>query len=190
MYSVIRLLITVLLLLVVNWIYLANKPQNLFKTSVVLFVAIFSLSHFLVFENYLITFSTPNDVWKYKYGSDSGVVILGEQSSIIFGDFMGEKVQTTAILSDKGWKIGDDRKLTMINSYYIQDIFVTVEQYSDKDLFMKVVHTDGESINLSDSYGTIFYELKDTERNSYYAFVPNYIEGYILHVDEEQVVLE
>lgn len=191
MYSIVRFLITVVILLVV-WILCYAKNRKIrFKAVLIIFAVIISFSHVVQFENYLITFSSPHNIWIYKYGCEPEIALLGDESAIVLGEYMGKNVLTTAVRSGDGWKIGNDGNLTVIDHFFVQDILVTLEQYSGKrDIFMKVVNTEGFPINVLDDYNTEFHEVKNSENGVYYGYVPHYEQGYVLYINDAKIVIE
>ena len=191
MYSIVRLLISAVILLAVRILCSAKNRKISFKAVLILFAVIFSFSHIVRFENNLITFSSPRNIWRYKYCNEPEIAILGDESAIVLGEHMAKNVLTTAVRSGDGWKIGNDGNLTVIDHFFVQDILVTLERYSGKrDIFMKVVNTEGLPINIADDYNTEFHELKNSESSVYYGYVPYYEQGYVLYINDAKIVLE
>lgn len=191
MYSIVRLLISVVIILVVRTLCSAKNRKISFKAALILFAVIFSFSHIVRFENNFITFSSPENIWIYRYGCEPEIAILGDESAIVLGEYMGKNVQTTAVRSGGGWKIGNDGNLTVMDHFFVQDILITLEQYSGKrDIFMKVVNTEGLLLNIADDYNTEFHEVKNSESSVYYGYVPHYEQGYVLYINDIKIVLK
>lgn len=121
--------------------------------------------------------------------------------------------------SGEGWKLGSPWGNRMIFSSYLEGVWVSVYQYEDtEDYYICLWNTTEESLMITDNRGSQFYCMPDDDRNhildrifdkayekmhgktyeetiaecstySYYAYVQDFDENYLLNVDGKTISL-
>jgi len=200
MYGIIRfvfgclvLALGVLLIHKVNAII--NKRKYIIALTVFTVLLIPALS-FLPFENYFVTFESPEQAYKYmNIGyKDSPLVIDGESSSLVVGNKNGTHSYLIIPRSKEGWKIGTGADTRLIGEMFVDGISVNVYQYkSTSDYYISVFDVTGSDGDITDIYGSKFYSLSndssfsDKEYVTYYAHVKNFDFDYQLNVNGQEL---
>lgn len=155
------------------------------------------------FENAFVTFSTPEESFNYFHNKkfESQLVIDGEKSSLVIGGENGDYTVQIVPKAEKGWKLarGVDTKVVVNES--VDGVAINVFQYKDtQEYYISVVNTNGEEIEISDSYSSEFSSLtyKNISLNNaslnktiktYYAYIDNFNEQYFITINGIEIPL-
>ena len=155
------------------------------------------------FENAFVTFSTPEESFNYFHNKkfESQLVIDGEKSSLVIGGENGDYAVQIVPKAEDGWKLarGVDTKVVVNES--VDGVAINVFQYKDtQEYYISVVNTNGEEIEISDSYSSEFSSLtyKNIALNNgslnktiktYYAYIDNFNEQYFITINGIEIPL-
>lgn len=202
MFGIIRILLGCVLLVCFSFFIKKTGPGKKYSKyigEVVLSVALSTALAFVPFENLLVTFSSPEAAYKYvNAGTDVKLVVDGKNSDFVIGDRNGTDVLMAVPKTAKGWKIGVGSNIKQITHRVKDGIVISVYQYKDtEDYYILVYDTQGEPIDISDSFGTEFLSVERYSDSlgkmfvTYYASVEKLDQQYTLTINAEQLfVLE
>ena len=201
MFSIIRIAIGFFFLLLSIGIIVKSNSKHKLALGVIFAILAATLSFslsFLPFENLFVNFDSPKASYEYYTIGKSNQLLVVEGNTCDF--LIDQKKDSNVCLiipkSNKGWKIGIGSNTKQIAQKITDGIFVSVYQYKNtKDYFLLIYDVDGDVINLSDDYNTIFYSM---ERNNdflkktfvtYYAYVPDFESQYCIKANDISIVL-
>lgn len=200
MFGFIRVIIGCIFL--VFWIFLIKKSkiihkQILYFIFTAISVGLITILAFLPFENYIYSFKSAEDVYKYYYFLEEKpeLVIEGENSDFV----VGAKNTTSKFLivpkTENGWKIGIGLNAKKIIQKISNKNIIYVYQYKNtNDYFLTVFNAKGEKITILDDYGTKFYPLERKTENiektyiTYYGYISDFNPEYNLMVNGDKII--
>ncbi len=166
--------------------------------SVILSVILITVIAFLPFENFFITFDSPQSVYNYMNFGKSNVklVINGKNSDFVINDKINSYSYLIVPKYKDGWKIGLGADTKMIMQKIYDDIIINVFQYKNtNDYFIVLLNTNGGPINLKDSNNSKFYSLEKTNNQlnkvfiTYFLNISNFDSKYWLSINDKKICL-
>lgn len=201
MYSIIRVAIGFVILIISNLILrkhgrLNKKKSNILSVLIVVFVS--TMLAFVPFENAIITFPTPEAAYRYyNAGAEVQQIVEGEESDFIIGGKNGKQNILIVPKTTDGWKIGIGMDTKLVEETYFEDVFVYIYQYGkSQDYFCMVVSIGDKERQISDSNGSIDiaekYSVETIEKTirCYSTYIKDYEQGYWIAVDGKKIVLK
>ena len=153
------------------------EPKR-FLLFILLFIILVTFSGFIPVENAFITFSTPEQSYKYCDNSDLAYVIEGNQSAMVVST---NKDYLIIPKSENGWKIGmranTKTKKQLIDSGFW--IFL-IEHDKIEDCYI-MIYSAEKIINISDSIDTVFGVSEDCRFA--YAYIEEYKDPYTVVIN-------
>ena len=157
-------------------------------------VLVVVLLMFIPFENLFITFESPKAAYDYYTSRNSDISLIVEGKNC---DFIIVRKRESYYLysmipkTENGWKIGIGSDIKKVfDSYNDDGIFITVYQYKNtSDFFVEVYDINGGEIDVSDSYGNVFYSLKEEKHAleksfyTYFANIPEFNSDYSMFIN-------
>ena len=201
MYMIIRIIIGCVFLgcsiLTINNSKLTHK-QMLRTVIVIVSVAATCLSAFFPFENFFITFNSPETAYRYYSFSNSDIELCveGENCDFLVDSANGSDTYLIIPKITNGWKIGIGANTKRIIQKISDEIIVYVYQYKDTgDYFVTILDTNGGTSTIQDGYSTQFYSLEKKNDSlgktfvTYFAHIPNFDSQYTLVVNNNTIEL-
>lgn len=199
LFIIIRIIFLSIVFLVSFLLIRKSRIINKFRWSVVAFViatVITTISALIPIENAFITFSSPESAYSYKNYGDVKLVVDGEKSDFV----VGAKDDTDNYLiiprSNDGWKLGMGLDTKRVYQTVSDGITIYVYQYKNTDdYYITVLDTNGGFSDITDNRNSIFkYSEKqnstlDTTFYTYYAYINNFNEQYVLSVNGNLIKL-
>ncbi len=201
MYIIIRLIIGCVFF--ICSIIAINKSKVIRKR--VLCIIFTSLSMLLIivlvylpFENFFVTFDSPEAAYDYfDFGkSNIELIVEGDNCDFIIGRENGNDTYLIVPKIADGWKIGIGSNTKRIVQKVSDGIVLYVYQYKNtSDYFITVFDTNGGESSISDEYDTKFLSIE--RRNdtlgktfiTYYAHITNFNQQYSVIVNDNKIVL-
>lgn len=200
MFNIIRLLIGSVFL--VSSLMLVKRTKTthkrvLYTVFVFVSIVIVTVTEFLPFENYFITFSSPKKAYEYYCLGRSNVEIVVEGTHSDFVVDRKNEKDTYLIIPKTvdGWKVGIGVDTKRIARKISNGAIISVYQYKNtSDYFITIFDTNGDKFIVADDYNTEFYSL---ERNNdsigkkyvtYYAYVPEFGSQYGVLINGKKIV--
>lgn len=122
------------------------------------------------FENTFLTFSTPEDAYRYVYAGDPVLIVSGTNTDLVIAK-ESSSVHNIEIIPkmDDGWKIGLGINMKIV--YYFSDgLSITIYQHKkSKDCYIEVATKNDGLIELRDSQNSQFFNL-DVPEDEIYGF--------------------
>ncbi len=189
LYVFVRILITVLLIAV---IFLINKIRPFIKkhsTLAIIVIACFSLSavmNLIPFENVFTSFETPEEAANYYSNSDIENIIYGENTCLVLykSETNARKILTK---EENGWKIhtGFENKQSHMTLIDRTTVYV-INLKNSTDQYLVVSNAFKNELKISDNIDSVFYR---TEKGTYFAYLSNLSNDYILNIDGKECKL-
>lgn len=187
MYSFIRTLIGVVFLvcsfLVIKKSGLGRKRPLYFACACLSFLLIGTLE-FLPFENFFVTFDSPQAAYDYYTLEKPNIelVVEGDNCDLVI-DRQSEADQYLLIpKTADGWKIGINFDTKMIFRKIANDTVIRGYRYKNtSDLFLMILCRGGEEATVTDDRDTTFYSLE-----KYNAALGTAIVVYYAHISDAQ----
>lgn len=176
-----------------------SKKRKQYLISAIVAILVCYVLEIIPFENAIITFSSPESVYKYVTLGNSCVkmVISGENSDLVIGGCEREDTYLIVPKETNGWKIGTAIGTKRIRHILTDGIIICVYQYMDtSDYYITVFNAEGGPVEITDFYDSEFlswerYEEKlDMTYVTYCAYVPNFDEEYWIEVNNEKIVVD
>ena len=201
MFGILRILVGFLLGFIVfifGFKFVKTQPKRWFSI-IVIDILLITILCFVPFENWVYSFKSAEDVYKYYYFSEekAELVIEGEQSDFVVG--RKNEVSTFLIVpkTADGWKIGISLNDKRIVEKFFNGITVHINQYKNtNDYFITVFDINGGELNISDDYNTKFFSLEDNSEFlgktfvTYYAHISDFNPQYSVTVNGEKIELQ
>lgn len=201
MYIIIRLIIGCIFLLCS---IIAIKKSKVIRKQI-LYIAFTSLSvllfvvlTFLPFENYFITFDSPETAYEYYNSGKSNVelIVEGKECDFII-DRRSDSDQYLIIpKTADGWEIGLGSNTKMIVQKLSDGVVLYVYQYKNtSDYFITILDTNGGEATVSDEYNTKFYSMERYNDSlgkvfvTYYAHITDLEPKYSVTVNDKEIAL-
>lgn len=186
MYSFIRTLIGVVFLvcsfLAIKKSGLGRKRPLYFACACLSFLLIWTLE-FLPFENFFVTFDSPQAAYDYyTFGKPNIVLVVGGDSCDLVIDRQSEADQYLLIpKTADGWKIGLGSDTKRAFRKISDGTIIWGYQYKNtSDLFLMILNRDEEAI-VTDDRNTTFYSLE-----KYNAALKTTVVVYYAHISDAQ----
>lgn len=172
-----------------------HKKLHIFVVSFIM-ISIVSLLgiafYWCPFENMIIDFSSPEDVFEYTSNGEIDRIVYADNSCmIIYTDNKSQK--TLFALTD-----GDSYKIVTYPQYSKEHIFsknycsaniYTIKQTGDTYCMGQII-SDESSIDVTDNFDTEYYTFKADENVYYfYGFIKEYDENYSVFINSKEEVL-
>ena len=199
MYTVLRIIIGCVFLLiplVLLKVFKVLRRNRTFVLLLILSFIIMTASIFVPFENLILTFNTPEEVYRYYSFKPNNVLVLeGSNSALVIDRQENKDSYYMVPRVGQGWKIGLGTDMKSISHTIENELFIDVYQYKNSDdYYICISHISGDSLLLSDEYQTSFYSLKRIDYSgkeifSYYACVHFLESKYSLTVNSSNVII-
>ncbi len=201
MYEAIRLLISVIVLIILLYALKRIKKRNRLIISISTAVVLFIALCYLPFENYFFSFDSAASAYRY-YDPTYKVelVVPGYDSDFVVAKSKKGSFNNKVVPKQKdGYKIATNIQTGIIEKYRDghDDIFVDVYYHKNSDdFYLSVRNIDGETLEISDTMSSEFFEYKeaDSRYNSgityYYTSVKNPDNNYRLIINGEKIALD
>lgn len=183
MFSFIRLMLSAVICF---GLYMCGKRFTKFKrrtlviVSFVLFYLVSTVLAFVPIEDSFVTFSSPEEAFKYYYPKTLNVVVVaeGEESAYVVGRESNRFTYLTIPKGDDGWKTGLGFYTHMIHNSLENNVCIEIYQHRDSgDYYIKVLDAVNGDAVVSDSCGSEFYCVEDKNEVSSVSF-------YVAHIDD------
>ena len=189
MYGIIRFILGVALLIP---LIIVGKKKRAKTISLVICFCFIMCAHFFPIENAFITFDSVESAYDYYNFKSKEIqtVVSGINCDLIVG--MDAKNLSHIIFpkTREGWKIGIASNTKIVYKYVDEAFVVECYRYkNEQDRFITVYSLLGNDIDISDTNGTEFFNIEVDGQISkvYYGYIDALSEGYILHVDGNEV---
>lgn len=191
----IRILFWLLVLIVL--VYVTRKSDAKYRKrfrvlSLFIVVVGYILSGFLLVENYIVTFSSPESVYRYSHLGEPDIVLDGEQSSMVIAVNGGTSTIVTIPKCDGGWKLDSGLGQKHILFETINTAGIIVYRYRNtNDYYIIISDFSEEPLQIWDENGSMFkidtYDVKGTElaSYSYCAYIKEHNGNYVLNINGE-----
>ena len=199
MYTVLRMIlgcVFLLIPLVFLKIFKVMKKNRTFILLFILSIIIMTASTFIPFENSILTFNTPDEVYRYYSFKSNNVLIVEGSNSALVIDWQNNKDSYYMVPKvSQGWKIGLGTDMKSILHTIVNELFVDVYQYKNSDdYYICINHISGDSLFLSDEYQTEFHSLKRIDYSgkeifSYYACIHSVNPEYTLDINGTNIII-
>ena len=199
MYTALRMIIGcafLLIPLVLLRVLKILRRNRTFVVLLILSILIMTASIFVPFENLIMTFNTPEEVYRYYSLKTNNISIIEGNDSALVIDRQNNKDSYYMVPRvSQGWKIGIGTDMKSISRTIANELFVDVYQYKDSDdYYICINHISGDSLFLSDEYQTNFHSLKRNDYSgketfSYYACIHFVNPEYNLIVNGVNVII-
>ena len=201
MYSFIRALIGVVFLvcsfLVIKKSGLGRKRPLYFACACLSFLLIGTLE-FLPFENFFVTFDSPQAAYDYyTFGKPNiELVVEGDNCDLVIDRQSDADHYLIIPKSADGWKIGLGSDTKRVFQKIFDDVIIYAYRYkSTNDYFITVFDTNGGESTVTDEYGTSFLPLETYNEPlkkaffTYYAYISNVKTPYSITVNGTKIAL-
>lgn len=194
MYEVIRLFFGVIVFLVCVLLigkFAGIRKQHAYRISIIVALFLPSLLYPVSVENYFVTFSSPEAAFHYMNADKAELVVEGEESAWVIGEDVTDMISK----SDTGWKLSVSEGAEMIShGISPKETVFYVDQYEDTDdYYVTVLAPEWGSAGVTDNRNSQFYyltdddEILDTTYYTYYAYVHDLDDEYVLIVNGEVI---
>ena len=142
-----------------------RKTSEAYNRKVVSLILITSVIVFLVgiaglISMYFVPFNSLETAYKLGYGGDISVVVEGTKSDYVIGNRESHYLNK----SEKGWRIPIISIAVTKGLKKIDATTIYVSQYNfSEDYYIKVLNTEYNSLDISDSSNSKFYKINDEE---------------------------
>lgn len=164
--------------------------------AVIVAVMMTTISALIPIENAFITFSSPESAYNYNNPGKATLIVDGEKSNFVVGANGDTDIYAIVPKANRGYKIGMGLDTKRINQTISDGITIYVYQYKNTDdYFITVMHTEGGSLNITDSHNSEFKYLEKSNSTidktfyTYYAYINNFNEQYSLTINGKQIEL-
>lgn len=201
MFITVRLVISILITIFMNFIFKKrcfkekNKSFKILSNIIMVCCVVFALS-FCPFENLILTFNTPEKVFKYVNPKvhEVSLVVPGSESDLLVAEDNNSYFYLIVPKNNEGWKLGITHNTKRISQKIHNDNVIYVYQYADtNEFFVTVSNVNGGYISINDICSSKFYSLEQ-ERKSlsktyvvYFASISNYDSNYTITIDGESI---
>jgi hypothetical protein len=163
--SIKNICLSLICIAVVAWILMKRKTSEAYNRKVVSLILITSVIVFLVgiaglISMYFVPFNSLETAYKLGYGGDISVVVEGTKSDYVIGNRESHYLNK----SEKGWRIPIISIAVTKGLKKIDATTIYVSQYNfSEDYYIKVLNTEYNSLDISDSSNSKFYKINDEE---------------------------
>ncbi len=173
-----------------------NKNRLTYLMITGISIALVIALSFFPFENLFFTFDSPNAAYEYyKLGSSKiENVIEGAECDFVVDRKDNSDSYLIIPKTSEGWKIGIGSNTKRIEQKIADGIVIYVYQYGNtNEYFITIFDTNGEVLDLSDKYDTIFItsekhnEVLEKTFTTYYAYIPEFTSDYIISVNGNNI---
>ena len=178
----------------------AIRKRMLYIVFLILSVILIYVSMFFPFENFFISFDSPQAAFDYYNFGKSNIVLVVEGNDCDFiVDSKDNSTYSHLIIpkNEEGWKIGTGINTKIIAQKHYDGITVVVYQYKNtNDYFITIIDTSGNETIISDDYNTKFYSLEQNvnylEKSfvSYYAHITDFNLQYSVTVNGNKIIFD
>ncbi len=187
MYGIIRITIGILFLvgsiIALQKMKIAHKRRT-YAVAVCLSIALMTALAFLPFENFFITFDSPESAYEYyNFGkSNIRLIVEGNDCDLVVDRKNTSDTYLIVPKTENGWKIGIGADTRKIAETFVNGISVNVYQYRKIDaFFITILDTNGGESTVSDKYGTEFFASEEVDKTCSKTFVTYF--GYLAEFD-------
>ena len=201
MWFVTARLIFWILALVVSLFAIRNREKNFQKKLKLIFLTIaivgYFLSGFILIENYVMTFSSPEAIFHYINTGKPNIILDGQQTTMVVAADNEKSTFVIVPKGDGGWKLNTGIEQKEVLFEILGTMRLTVYRYDGtNDYYIMIYEIGGNPIEVSDKNGSefIIYSYPEDEIEStiytYYAYIKNYDGHYELNVNDELIQLD
>ena len=201
MYTIVRIIITLILLLIVFMVYGKTIKKNGNKKIIaVISLMIFFALLWIPFENYVMSFKSPTAVFKYQFfNKDIVKLVENENSAYIIYSNDGTSLSFESFEKKNGsWKLENIFSSNKIdfktyNEYNLANI-QTKNNSQNLIIVSEVNRTEQASNikvsdNLNSKFNTFLYKYKDIDYNTtfYYTIIDSQTKSYKLSINDKVI---
>lgn len=177
-----------------------KKKSKLFKFFLIVSSILISISTIFPFENLFIEFSSPDDVFKYKYNSgeivnyiygNNSCMLVFKQNNSTYNSCIIPKNNNGNYKIPSNWTFENSALAIGENFSYLSKVNNTNDCY----ISGKYVDNDNSTIDISDNYKSRFLtysdynEIRNQYNVSYFAIIES-TDSYYLTIDNKQYTFD
>lgn len=176
-----------------------NK-RKLRVISIIMVGLFLVISYFLPFEYNFITFSSPEDAYKYyNCGADVKLVVDGRNSDFVVGEKNGTREFLIIPKVNNEWKVGVGADVKLVTSGSVKTVFYRVYRAKKTgDFFITIMMENinqSEQISISDIYDSKFTSIESDSTLgkkyiNFYAYILDFDGEYWIKVNGEEIVIQ
>lgn len=184
-----------LLICIIAWVVYAHRRKRIDKhtrrgmwivTCITTVIFLFIWTYPM--ENWVVSFSSPESLFKYMHDGEIQCVLEGNDSALVVSQKEAKQGNncTVAVKAESGWKIPTSMSLSVVDQMRSNDALVLVRQYKKKQDYYLIVFGRSEAkLDVSDNRNSNFICVKDkiANRYSYFAYIKAYGENYQLKIN-------
>ena len=196
MYGAIRLILEFFMLGAVILSFRRGWLKGKRKLRVLVFLLAFTSVLWLgmiPFENFFVTFSTPDELFDYYGNSVERKYIMGEESVLMI--YVGNKENKgieMARKTSRGWKIVALSGRRCVYSYSYDGVVVSIYRCTGtKDYYVRVGDTTGKVREVTDNRGTTLWYEAPTSKGSggWSGYAIDFNETYAINVNGNWILV-
>lgn len=170
-----------------------SKKKSAYLISLIIITILTTLLYFIPIENLFISFSSPENAFKYMNTWKIDSIVNGSETDLIIAS--KNKVNTYKIIpkTNNTWKISTDLETKKYIGFY-NGVSISVYKYkTSNDYYIALFNTDGGRIDISDNLNSKFFSVNKINTAFsepiyyYYTCVYNLDDTYVLNINGEEI---